>query len=603
MIFRFSILFLVITKSWAQLFYSPIDVATAGSALGGGLGTHVIQTNPALLGIGQEDIIPLTSMDTMKIFHRIRLAVSDNVQEIMMLEDKLTQAMPEHDFIIQKSDTIFALETQNFSDLLSASVFADSLPKEYTNYEVITDTISEMVYIPDKEYRIQLIATTEKDSLRAFKKKSKAIIKSFGGNTVFIDSMYKYRIGRFVRKQDAKILKDSLINAGLFSDAFIVLEERKPPKKRAPKFSISLPLSFSVQLGNNVFDVDKINNYLVADMVENPSIKSSLLSSVPKDGLSGHGGSNASILSLTYKSYGLSLFDIDIYQRSDIPKSIFQTIFQGVFFNQPLDISDFDANILIANNSIFSFGKRVETFQSSFKTYAGFGLRILTGGFGEVQSFSGNLETKQDSIIVNSNMEFSYGFPASGVGLDMGIYAEINKKMATQISIIGIGGSLRSSDTEVRQVINKIQLSNTNIEEIVDYDNAQTDSLANSFVILDTTYVGNAKRIPVPGRINLGIQYRLHRSILFHGSLQQSIQTDFIGKIPTRIALGSIFFPDKSLPLMVGFAVGGKEGFYAGAGLGIKTGPLQLNLGLSQSGGIANSATGFNLAMDLRLLF
>ena len=77
--------------------------------------------------------------------------------------------------------------------------------------------------------------------------------------------------------------------------------------------------------------------------------------------------------------------------------------------------------------------------------------------------------------------------------------------MATQISIIGIGGSLRSSDTEVRQVINKIQLSNTNIEEIVDYDNAQTDSLANSFVILDTTYVGNAKRIPVPGRINLGI--------------------------------------------------------------------------------------------------
>ena len=101
----------------------------------------------------------------------------------------------------------------------------------------------------------------------------------------------------------------------------------------------------------------------------------------------------------------------------------------------------------------------------------------------------------------------------------------------------------------------------------------------------------------------MGIQYRLHRSILFHGSLQQSIQTDFIGKIPTRIALGSIFFPDKSLPLMVGFAVGGKEGFYAGAGLGIKTGPLQLNLGLSQSGGIANSATGFNLAMDLRLLF
>ena len=152
-----------------------------------------------------------------------------------------------------------------------------------------------------------------------------------------------------------------------------------------------------------------------------------------------------------------------------------------------MDISDFDTRVLAANASVFSFGTQLKTLKSPFKTYIGFGLRILSGGFGEVQSFSGTLTTSTDSVVVKYDMHFAYGFPAAGIGLDMGLYSQVNEQLSAQISIMGIGGSLRSSEVEVIHNIQEIHLSNLDIEKLQDYDNTQIDSLKKTFTILDTT--------------------------------------------------------------------------------------------------------------------
>ena len=60
--------------------------------------------------------------------------------------------------------------------------------------------------------------------------------------------------------------------------------------------------------------------------------------------------------------------------------------------------------------------------------------------------------------------------------------------------------------------------------------------------------------------------------------------TEFIGDIDPRISIGAEFFPERFLPLRIGIAGGGMDGFYAGAGLGLKMGPIHINLGVSQSG-------------------
>lgn len=600
---RFSICSLLFSMGWAQLFYSPVDVATAGAALGGKLGTHAIQSNPALLGLQSGENMATAAIETVMVAYRIRLAVSENVQDVMILEDQLIKTGPMHNYIVQKTDSVYALETQDFTDILSASNFASSLPSEYKDHEIIPDTTREIIHIPRKHHLVQLIATAKKDTLKAFKKRNRKLLKGLKSEVVFIDSLYKYRVGGFPSKLEAQTLKDSIVSMGVSPDAFIVLDQKRHVKKDVPRFTMTIPLGFTFHLGNDVLDADWINTYAGADMVENPGLKTSLLASIPSGGIMEFSGLNTSILSLSYDSYGFSLLDLDIYQKAILPKPLFQAVFKGVFFNQPVDISDFDTRVLAANASVFSFGKQLKTLKSPFKTYIGFGLRILSGGFGEVQSFSGTLTTSTDSVVVESDMHFAYGFPAAGIGLDMGLYSQVNEQLSAQISIMGIGGSLRSSEVEVIHNIQEIHLSNLDIEKLQNYDNTQIDSLKKTFTILDTTYLDKAKRVPVPARINLGFSYRPHQLVMIHGALQQLVQTEFIGDIDPRISIGAEFFPDRFLPLRIGIAGGGMDGFYAGAGLGLKMGPIHINLGVSQSGGLENSASAINMAADIRVFF
>lgn len=604
MIIRYYIyLFLISSIVLSQPFYSPIDVATAGAALGGKLGTHAIQSNPALLGLKYGESMATVAVDTVTITYRIELATSSEKEDIMALKDKLGETGPIHNYLVVEKDSLYVLETQEFKDILSASVFAGKLPDEHTENKIIPDSTRETINIPKKKYFVQLIASAEKDSLKTFKKRNSNILKGLKGEVVFIDSLYKYRVGGFYQKLEAQALKDSILSVGISQDAFIVKEPERNLENGLPRFTMNIPLGFTFYLGNNVINMNWINKYAGADMVENPDLKTSLLSSIPSDGISGLTGLSASILSLTYGSYGFSPLDLDVYYKSIIPKPFFQAIFEGMFFNQPVDLSDFDTRILVANSTVFSYGKRFKLPQSPFKTYMGFGLRFLTGGFGEVQSFSGTLTTTTDSIKVESDMQFGYGYAAAGIGLDIGLYAQINKQLSAQVSFIGVGGSLRSGEIELTRIIQEIQLSNQDIENIQNYDDAQTDSLKESFTIMDTTYLDQEKRVSVPGRINMGLSYRLHQFFSIHASMQQMIQTEFIGPIKPRFSIGAEFFPDKFFPIRIGVASGGMNGFNIGTGLGLKMKMFHINLGLSQSGGLGNSASGINVAADMRIFF
>ena len=77
-------------------------------------------------------------------------------------------------------------------------------------------------------------------------------------------------------------------------------------------------------------------------MVEQPDLKVSLLESIPNEGVDGKIGFNSSFFDLTYKNFGLSLFNTTFYSNFNFPKSIFNLVFDGVKFDEPIDISDLD---------------------------------------------------------------------------------------------------------------------------------------------------------------------------------------------------------------------------------------------------------------------
>ena len=70
-----------------------------------------------------------------------------------------------------------------------------------------------------------------------------------------------------------------------------------------------------------------------------------------------------------------------------------------------------------------------------------------------------------------------------------------------------------------------------------------------------------------------------------------------------KTSIGLELFPNKVYPLLFGVSLGGLSGTTFGGGLTLKLGKVHINIGGSQSGGICNSATGFSLSSEMRLVF
>ena len=580
----------------SQFFYSPIDLGTAGASFSGNLGTHSLQTNPAFLGIKSGDALASTPYDTFKISYRVRLIESEDKNKIKQIKTNLLRDGLDREYKISKEDKIFALDAPGFEDSFSAHNFSRNLPSTLSNYIILADTINEVIYKKKYNFRIQLFATDIKDSLKTFIKRTKPLIKGLKRTVTLKDSMYRFSVGSFEYQQEALIMKDSLIADGLSPDAFITKEELQSSSLSAPKVSISIPFSHAFSLSNNLFSASWLNTFLSADMVEQPILKESLLKSIPSKGLAANFIINASIFDLTYRNFGLSLFNTSLFSNFILPKSIFELIFDGIKFEDPVDISDFDSKAYIVNSSSFSYGKSFEHEAIPFETYIGLGIRFLTGSFAYLDSFSGELMTTSDSIYFSYeqalvNSDFNSG---NGYGVDLGILCNVDERISGQISFIGLGSSLKSN-VPIQYTAQEIKLSNKEIEDFDPEDKAWTT--------LDSTIFKDIK-VDIPAKLNLGLTYIYSEKIHLKTSMRHLMQTKFIGLVSPRFSLGFEFLPKTTFPIRAGISLGGiNNAPIVGMGFGIHKGIFDFNFGMNQSGGVFNKAEGISIGSELRLLF
>ena len=105
--FIISIFFLCIGN--AQNFYSSAEVATAGAFLGGRMGTQAIHSNPALLGVKAGQITEVIPIDTFDISFRVKLASSENEDDLIEMENRLARDGFEREYLIQEEDSLFSL--------------------------------------------------------------------------------------------------------------------------------------------------------------------------------------------------------------------------------------------------------------------------------------------------------------------------------------------------------------------------------------------------------------------------------------------------------------------------------------------------------------
>ena len=597
------IIFFFLPMTYGQFFYSPIDLSTSGASFSGNLGTHSLQTNPAFLGIKSGDKIAVSPVDTFIISYRVRLIESDDKNKIKQIEANLKRDGLDREYKINKEKDFFVLNAPGFKDSFSAHNFSRNLPSTISNYRILADTTKKLVYKKKYIYKIQLFATDIKDSLKTFLKRSKPLIKDLKRNVTLNDSMYRFSVGNFEYEQEALIVKDSLIENGLSPDAFIVKEELKSSSLSAPKFSISLFGNNSISLNNNLFSANWFNSYSGIDMVEQPSVKESLLESLPSESADGILITNTSLLDLTYKNFGLSLFNTSLFSSFSLPTSLFEMIFEGLKFDNPIDISELDYKTYVVGSSSLSYGMPIEHESIPFETYIGIGFRYLKGSFSYLDSFSGEILTSTDSITISYeqkiiNPDFTLG---SGYGIDLGVLCILDEKISGQISFIGLGSSLKNT-VSVKYLAQEIKLSNGDIEDFNPDDEA--------YEVLDSSSYEDIS-IELPAKLNLGLNYIYSNKVHFKGSIQHLMQTKFIGSVNPRFSLGVELSPKTNFPLRAGFSTGGfnqnseisGSSNTFGIGFGIHLGVFHFDLGMNQIGGIFNNAKGFSIGSDLRLLF
>ena len=76
-------------------------------------------------------------------------------------------------------------------------------------------------------------------------------------------------------------------------------------------------------------------------------------------------------------------------------------VFDGVKFDEPIDISELDFRSYFLISSTFSYGMPIDHEALPFETYIGFGIRALTGNFAYLDSFEGSLMTSTDSVFIH----------------------------------------------------------------------------------------------------------------------------------------------------------------------------------------------------------
>jgi hypothetical protein len=196
---------------------------------------------------------------------------------------------------------------------------------------------------------------------------------------------------------------------------------------------------------------------------------------------------------------------------------------------------------------------------------------------------NGVLDANVDLAGVTSQSDLkSSPFPApagSGIGVDLGISAELNEFLIAGISVTDIG-SMRW-DGDVRQVYG---LGRMHLDDPM--NGAQRDSLEHS--VTGNTKPGGAFTVGLPTTLRMGVQVELGQirwvKKILYGEMTAGCDyaqgfSDFPGSSRVgRLSLGLEYRPWQFLPIRTGVGFGGVDRFNFALGFGLKIWVVQLDV-------------------------
>ena len=381
---------------------------------------------------------------------------------------------------------------------------------------------------------------------------------------------------------------------------------------RKANFSILLPLSF--QLNNTSVSSNWLDSYLFSGKTLDDHSVDNMLGEIPASGLSLNGHGHLMLFGLSYKWLAMYIGgSADAY--GTIPKSIFNTVFQGIEFDRTIDLSDTRFGMQAVLPVSFVFSSKIGN-----NLYMGLGVKGLLGlaylsingsggitshedklsgnGSVEIQYNMGDLYIERDSLLAYSAVgKFSPSINGKGYAIDLGVTKLIGNKWTLGFSIQNIMGTINwDANTSHSQVIQfDMDLNSGEFEEINEYTESQQDSLMETIITEEVTTTIDNLTSTFPLRIEVESDYVFGTQFLMFNSISYEDKTTIIPESQLEFSGGFRWLIHRRIPVTFGITYNSLWGIKWGGGLGVHFNNYHLDILFSQNGGFINEAKGFSL--------
>jgi len=382
-----------------------------------------------------------------------------------------------------------------------------------------------------------------------------------------------------------------------------------------PKFSMNFGfLPFvpfpSLSLGNNSINFHNWNVDILSGKELTEKDKKNILGYIENSGFNISPQMQLDLLNISFGRWALGL-GVEIFGEQNIPKSLFNFMFNGNEFDVPIDISGADIEMQSIGKLSLYHGREINIPQINdyVKTLnIGFGINYFFGGiYADIKQMDARIISQKDGFLIDGHAIAKVAAGGSGFGLDFGVASQINDKMYANISLNNIFSKINWGNMDLDVIdgesTQKIEYSfsmELGSSEFLDDD---IDSLFDKGVERDTSYAAGKFQSTYPGNLTIGFQYNMLDNLEFYGNLRKYFINDF-GFSNSFIISGALnYSPINWLPLRAGIAIGGNEKFKWGIGTGLDFKRYEMNIGFSQYQGVFNWAKGFSFSFSQTIKF
>ncbi len=370
-----------------------------------------------------------------------------------------------------------------------------------------------------------------------------------------------------------------------------------------PDFSMSfgvipiIPLP-AINLVNNAVSMNWLADYLFSGRYLDNSSKDKMFEVFGDEGWDLNPLLYAKILGVSSGDFAFSI-GAEVNSSITLPTSILSFAMYGNKFDEEISLDNIDgsAQVVIPFSLSYGFPLKIPNLDLDFgNNYLGVGVKLLWGvGNVEIDSFQGGMTTYTDRVVGTGSGRIKYSYDGFGLAFDLGWALKIGDNITTNLAIQNLFGFIKWKDKNSEM----IELTfDADVEVSDDFE-----GILDAFTGNDTTYSIKGYTSDYPTYLIAGFEYDVLPNIQLYLNYKQYFNEKYQFSTTPRFSVATKMSPAKWFPLRMGIALGGYEKFQFGIGFGLHAEHYHFDIGITQTGGLFNSARGLGFSIGQKILF